>query len=105
VRSANGVLLKALDRELMFVKRDLQKLPKVSSFECSTDNAVATLRRTIGNEEITVTMDTNSGVDMDLLGEEESEMEGGTEGSEVSYGTSTVSSTNNYNTFVNAPLV
>lgn len=64
---ANRDLLKAVDRELMFVQKGVQKLPKVTSFECSIEDAMATLRRTVQNEEVTVSLDANSGVEMDLL--------------------------------------
>lgn len=65
--------MKAVDTELTFARQDFHKLPEVASFKCSTEGAVATFTRTMGNEEIVVTMDTNSGVEMDLMGGEMSE--------------------------------
>ena len=59
-----------MEQELTLVKSDLHELPKVTSFACSTEGAVATFTRTLGNEEITASLDANSGVEMDLMSED-----------------------------------
>ena len=62
-----------MDTELTFARKEFQKLPEVPSFKCSTEGAVATFTRTVDNEKIVVTLDTNSGVEMDLMGGEMAE--------------------------------
>lgn len=51
------------------MKKDLHKLPEVSSFSCMTEGAVATFSRTLGSEQVTVTLDTNNAVEMDMGGD------------------------------------
>lgn len=62
--------MKAVDRELKFERKDFLKLPEVMDFACSTEGAVATFSRKFGSEDIIVTMDANSAVEMDMMGEE-----------------------------------
>lgn len=56
------------------MKKDLHQLPEVSTFACSTEGAVATFTHTVGTEEVKVTLDTNSGMELDLMDMEEEEV-------------------------------
>lgn len=68
--TATEEVLKAVAGELKFVNEDVHELPDILSFACSTEGAVATFRKTFKNEAVTVTMDANSAVEMDTVGEE-----------------------------------
>ena len=69
--TASEDLLKAVGTELKLVNKDFHQLPVVTAFDCTTDGAVATLRRQQGNEEIVVTLDANNAVDLeDSMGDD-----------------------------------
>lgn len=68
--SANSELLKLVNRELIFEKKEFQKLPTITGFTCTTDGAVASLKRMVNGEEIKIVVDANSKADMDMLDEE-----------------------------------
>ena len=68
--SVNSDLLKLVNRELVFEKKEFHKLPEIAGFTCTTNGAVASLRRMVNGEEIKIVLDANSKADMDMLGEE-----------------------------------
>ena len=51
--------------ELKLVSKDFHQLPGVTAFNCVTDGAIATFTRKHGNEEVSVTLDANSAVEVD----------------------------------------
>lgn len=59
-----------MNREIKLVNKDLHKLPDVLSFACSTEGAIANFTRKFGKEEIVVTLDVNSAIPTDMMGEE-----------------------------------
>ena len=69
-KTANSELLKLVNRELMFEKKEFQKLPDIAGFTCTTDGALACLKRMVNGEEIKIVLDANSKADMDMLDEE-----------------------------------
>lgn len=81
---ANENLLKVVNTELKLEGADFHKLPEVTAFACSIDGAIATFTRKLGNEEVMVTLDSNSTAELDTTedfvddedeAEEDSEME------------------------------
>lgn len=68
--SANKELLKSVNTALKFEREDFQVLPEVVGFSSSTEGAVAMLKRKFMSEEVTVTMDVNSAMQLDMDEEE-----------------------------------
>ena len=62
-------LLKVVNNQLKFKR--FEELPEVTGFSYSIEGAKATFTRKVGNEDITVTLDANSAVQLDMMGEDD----------------------------------
>ncbi len=67
--TTNKDLLKAVNTDLKFASKDFHQLPSVTAFDYSVDGAIATFTRKQANEKIVVTLDVNSAVELDTMGD------------------------------------
>lgn len=68
VANAGEGLLKAVQTELKLHGKDFHPLPNLSAFDCNINGAIATFTRKRDNEDIVVTLDANSAVELDSMG-------------------------------------
>ena len=62
--SASTKLLKVVENEISLEQAVVEDLPKISSFQVTVENSVATLMRMVNQEEVKVQLDANSAIEV-----------------------------------------